>query len=364
MLSASKVSLEQFFDYCRKYHLPLAIYRLPNEKKVKIIAQKTSVIKKFSDHTAQKGFLFAPFKEDKTFKKIFIKPDIFCEADKLPDLNFSISPLTTTNKIVEKKQKEVTKTEFLKYLKNIKHEIRKNTFKKVVAARIVKKKIPANFNAVQFLKLLCKEYSNAFVSLVYTEDYGLWIGASPEIFLTTDKNEFKTNSLAGTKKNTALNKKTNWGNKETDEQKIVSDYIQNIFSKFTKENPQIDGPKTISAANLLHLRTTFIYKSIPFTKWEKVVQQLHPTPAVAGLPKLSSINFILKNEPQSRGFYSGYMGPVNLDNKINLFVNLRCMNVLGDSLIVYVGCGITADSKLEDEWIETKIKSETLLGLL
>ena len=55
---------------------------------------------------------------------------------------------------------------------------------------------------------------------------------------------------------------------------------------------------------------------------------------------------------------------LNLDKEVNLFVNLRCMNVLKNKLVVYVGCGITVDSNFTDEWKESEIKSETLLSLL
>ena len=155
-----------------------------------------------------------------------------------------------------------------------------------------------------------------------------------------------------------------WGRKEKEEQKIVSEYIIKAFKKVTKTKPAVLGPETIAAGNLLHLRTTFTFKGLAKNKWPEVVAQLHPTPAVAGLPKKESIAFINKHEQADRSFYSGYLGPVNLDNEVNLFVNLRCMQVLKNKLAVHVGCGITADSKPALEWKESKMKSQTLLGVL
>ncbi len=40
------------------------------------------------------------------------------------------------------------------------------------------------------------------------------------------------------------------------------------------------------------------------------------------------------------------------------------MKVLKNKLALFVGCGITADSKPSREWAETKIKTQTLLGVL
>jgi isochorismate synthase len=85
---------------------------------------------------------------------------------------------------------------------------------------------------------------------------------------------------------------------------------------------------------------------------------------VAGYPAKKAVEFILKNEGQSRSYYSGYLGPVNMDNQVNLFVNLRCMQVLDKQLAMHVGCGIVAGSNPEDEWKESALKTQTLLNVL
>lgn len=364
-----KVSLYQFFTYCHLRNLPFAFYRLPEGKVVKVIAQKESTLHRVSVNYSQsnlKGFLFSPFYENEEFAKIIIKPEIFCDANALVNRNFP--PPGNEIKVKDKNKKsklnEASKAQFIKYLRHIRKEIRRNNFKKIVAGRIVKQKKPKDFNVTEFFQLLCDKYPSAFVSLVFTKEYGLWIGVTPEILLTANKREFKTYSLAGTKECKKDGNKIGWGKKEKIEQRIVSDYIRETFESMTKEKPRIDGPKTICAGNLLHLRTTFTYDSIPYEQWQKVVQHLQPTPAVAGFPKQKAIDFIKKNEIGNRGFYSGYLGPVNLDKEINLFVNIRCMNVLKNKLIIHVGCGITAASKFEDEWRETKMKTQTLLSLV
>src|SRR5205807_1975632 len=100
-----------------------------------------------------------------------------------------------------------------------------------------------------------------------------------------------------------------WRKKEKREQKIVSDFILDAFKFFTSKKPEIIGPKTIQAGELSHLRTVFFYKGLKHELWEQAVETLHPTPAVAGVPKLQAIDFIMKHEKQNREFYSGYLGP-------------------------------------------------------
>ncbi|MDB5281194.1 MAG: isochorismate synthase [Bacteroidota bacterium] len=363
-----KVSLQQFFDYCGANNLPFAFYRLPGAKAIKAVAQKNPQLKKIADKKGllyAKGFLFAPFKEDEKFSSVLITAEVFADEQKLPELNFATDGKGTKEE--KFKLKEAGESSYKKLVKKIAGEINTGTYKKVVAARVAKKEKPKDFKVVSFFKNLCKKYPNVFVSLVYTPQYGLWIGASPEILLNVDSQGFKTYSLAGTISNKGTFKGGSlriWGKKEKEEQKIVSDYIIKAFKSVSKEPAVIKGPETMKAGKLLHLRTTFIYDAIPHSQWLQVVEQLHPTPAVAGLPKKEAIDFIVKHEKTERGFYSGYLGPVNLDREINLYVNLRCMKVLKNKLALFVGCGITGDSKPVDEWRESEAKTLTLLSAL
>lgn len=367
MTASNAITLNTFFDYCYAKQLPFAFYRLPGKSAIKVVAQRNAALKKFSggeDHIYEQGFLFAPFNETRDVQRLIIRNDIFCDADKLPKTDFAVEQISIGLPVYRQALKPQKKEGFKNYVRKIRRQIRKGNFKKIVAARVVKKRKPQNFSATAFFENLCAKYPNAFVSLVYTAEYGLWIGASPEILLEVNASGFKTYSLAGTKANTQWNSNTAWGEKEKEEQEIVTRYITGAFASVTKSPAKITGPETVEAGNLLHLRTTFLYDSIPHFNWQKIVEHLHPTPAVGGLPRQPSIEYILAHEKFERGFYSGYLGPVNLDEEINLFVNLRCMKVLKNKLALFVGCGITADSKPSREWTETKIKTQTLLGVL
>ena len=96
----------------------------------------------------------------------------------------------------------------------------------------------------------------------------------------------------------------------------------------------------------------------------KFIKELHPSPSVAGLPKTEAIEFIQKLEHHKREYYTGFLGPVNLDSQTNLFVNLRCMKLSDTSLILYAGAGITKDSDAELEWDETTQKLQAMLSVL
>jgi isochorismate synthase len=58
--------------------------------------------------------------------------------------------------------------------------------------------------------------------------------------------------------------------------------------------------------------------------------------------------------------YTGFWGPVNIENKSAVYVNLRCAQWFANGYVAYAGAGITADSIAANEWIETERKLEAI----
>ncbi len=142
------------------------------------------------------------------------------------------------------------------------------------------------------------------------------------------------------------------------EQLVVTDYINDILNKCCK-NISVSGPQEAIAGNVKHLKTSF--SAILNGSLWNLVSALHPTPAICGIPMNEAQQFIKGTERYDRKYYTGFLGPCNMDSKTNLFVNLRCAEVFSDSVNLYIGGGITKDSKPEKEWEETELKSKTLL---
>jgi isochorismate synthase len=199
------------------------------------------------------------------------------------------------------------------------------------------------------------------------------MGASPEILVKTyceqGQSYFSTIALAGTQKleQAEAIKNAAWKIKEIEEQAMVSRYIINCFKKIRLREFDEDGPKTVSAGNLLHLRTDFTVNmdQVNFPELGSVMLRLlHPTSAVCGQPKDSSVAFLKKHEGYDRGLYAGFLGPVNIREEVNIFVNLRCMQLFRKQALLYAGAGVTADSDPVKEWQETAMKMQTLQQLL
>ena len=333
-----------------RQHDVFALYSLPYSAAHFLIRQMDSNITQFnSESLQQQGFVIHPFKEDKTYPAVFIRKD---KLYKNPIIEF-----------YSNHKGSVASIDRQTYLEEVQDYIAatQQQYKKVIFSRIETIKLQTG-DLFQLFKTLKEMYKNAFVYLFNLPGIGCWMGASPEVFVTQNGDTYETVALAGTQRNLGIPlENVFWGEKEIEEQAIVERYIEEKLQQ-QKVNYQKTSPYTSQAGKLLHLKTKFRFR--PTSDLFNFFKVLHPTPAVCGIPKQAAKDFILQHEQHERGYYSGFLGPLNIENKSNLFVNLRCMQVFKDKFALYVGGGITADSIGEKEWDETEIKSQTLIDVI
>lgn len=396
--------------YLRQITLPLlwekavndqnavAIWKLPQKQIFHFLADisgKPSQVKvNFEDSVA--GFCFSPFLNDGGHQTFLLKNDYhftFNESNELIEnevftikehLFFEkILKLDSSSKPEIKSNSELsftgtslkTKSSFEEMVSLATEEIKNGFLQKVVASRKKEMKLARPLQVVETINKLARKYPNAFISAVYLPEFdSVWLGASPELLVSIDENGiFKTMSLAGTQSayehdgSKILPGHARWSQKEIEEQALVSRYIIECFKKVRVREYLENGPKTVEAGNLLHLQTDFVVdtNAIEFKQFSTVLLELlHPTSAVCGMPKAAALDFILKNENYNREFYCGFLGPININKASHVFVNLRTMKVLGDTVSFYAGAGLTEDSVPEKEWYETEMKMDTLYSVL
>jgi isochorismate synthase len=393
-VTSKDISEAEFFssllNYSQTNNYSIACWQLPHDGvRHVILSQKYQHVSK--DEWLEElpaGFIFAPFDKDK--ESLFLKAD-FCFSFKDDRLKNPESELETNsiNWFFDKVKhysknhpgpinlnaakstfSQPAKSDFIRLVEKSIEQIEKGGFEKVVPSRYKQIKLSAAFDVVAAFKNLCKVYPNALISFVSIPGIGNWLGASPELLVSVeDKTVFKTTALAGTKpyaENQNI-KTVAWTQKEIEEQALVERYIISCFKKIRLREYDEQGPKTIVAGNLMHLKSDFTVdmKATNFPQLGTVMLRLlHPTSAVCGMPLEAAHNFLLTHEGYDREFYAGYLGPVNIDNNIVIFVNIRCLQLTGDSAICYAGAGVTIDSVPEDEWNETELKFKTLLNVV
>lgn len=338
-----------------------AIYRLPNTDQIYLISGEAVAIDGAECSTFdQAGFIINPF--NKNSKKSSYK----IAGQEFKTSNTDINKLLSDLQLLPKPANIVStdRSTYNTQIAQIKDAIAKGKIDKAILSRTQviahnKAQLADQFSA------LCDKYPNVMISLVHMPSLCTWLTATPEVLIDITDGKLTTVSLAGTQldKGEPLNT-VSWGDKELDEQQIVSDYITQLLAKHVSDKVDIIGPETISTGQVLHLKTTFTAQVDDKTDLTAFLSAMHPTPAVCGKPKQAAMQLINAVEKHDRAYYAGYLGPVDTNGSTKLFVNLRCMQLFDGEAVLYLGGGITAGSDAELEWRETEIKADTLLKVL
>jgi len=333
-------------------NLPFVIFKKPNKKDVVGFFQKNDTLFEVTDFT-EKGFVLASFDGSQTI----IIPE---------NQSQRITAIFQKKEIVQAENQsdfanEFAKNNFIKLVSKGIQAIENNEFKKVVLSR--KESVDlVDFDLVAAFEKLVQLYPSTFVYCFFHPKVGVWLGATPEQLLKSDGKTVKTIALAGTQKDTGSNEII-WHKKEEEEQQFVTGYIVDIL-KNVASGILVSKPYSIRAGTIWHIKTDISGTLNSGFGLQNVIQLLHPTPAVCGLPKDQSKAFLLKNENYDRTFYTGFIGELNIENKTDLFVNLRCMEICDSQANLFMGCGITKDSNPEKEWEESINKSMTMKKVL
>jgi isochorismate synthase len=332
------------------------------------------------------GFVLHPFADQEDKKAFFIQANQYyrfnlaepISAEELPTwIQHSSEEVEPPSQTIEKlirsncsalgqNQTQGSEKESFIHLVNQGIEaISSGVLEKIVPARTKILNLPEGFDLGKTILKLINSYPNSFINFFHIPQVGTWLGASPEVLIETKGDFFYTMALAGTQPARGDNpmKSASWTQKEIEEQALVSRYIVDCFKKIRLREYEEHGPKTIIAGNLLHLRSDFKVnlKTTGFPQLGSVMLDLlHPTSAVCGMPRKAAHEFLQENENFDRSFFAGFLGPVNIESETSIYVNLRTANFRENQVILFAGAGVTEDSDPEKEWEETEMKCEII----
>jgi len=205
-------------------------------------------------------------------------------------------------------------------------------------------------------------YPEAFTFMYYIPGAGLWCGATPEVLIEAKGNNLKTMALAGTLpiREESLDDLP-WTAKERHEQGVIEEYVEEAFNELQLKYEKV-GPRTIKAGSMAHLQSIY---TIPQTKdVMRLIERLHPGPAICGRPQGLARKWIDDQEQHDREHYCGYLGPWEILGQQAIFIHLRSMRIYKNHYVLYLGGGITADSDITAEWDETELKAQTMLSVI
>lgn len=314
----------------------LLIYRLPKEKTP---VSKQGNFLRLKEGEKPAGFVVSDFLHEELF---YFKE----ESESKPDFDFHYSKEIPT--VISRRDYQLEAQAFLNSFPLL--GVEKGVFSRIKSTPFQGEK------ALDLFHLLEQTYPNAFCYLISSDEFGTWIGATPELLMNQEGMVCQTVALAGTH---GENEVHEWTPKELDEHAFVVDAIKESLERNECVEIESEGPYVVHAGPVQHLKTDFKALLTKPNAWS-IAMDLHPTPAVCGTPRRNAIEAIVTREMHDRKLYTGFIGLFQ-EGSTNLFVNLRCAQLFQDKAFLYVGGGYTIDSIPDMEWEETEHKAETLM---
>ncbi|MFV0420205.1 MAG: isochorismate synthase [Dysgonomonas sp.] len=354
-------------DLLIKQNTSFAIYRLPYQQEpILIIGNKhnTQIVYSIKELNNLKGFVIAPFKITEEKPIVCIQPELIISGCK--NIAVFFQDMEDKSTIENTSLIEQSDSHYLAYksaFDKFSQALSADEFKKLVLSH------PSDYQAhskIPFYSILEKAmeaYPSSFIYLCHTAQTGTWVGSTPELLLKGMGADWQTVALAGTQERKSSHSDYEWDSKNLLEQELVSGYIKQLLESY-KLNYTQHSSLTAEIGELAHLKTAFSFQLKDSLQLFNLLESLHPTPAVCGLPKEKAYSFILNEEGYDRSYYSGFIGYLDLEQETSLYVNIRCMNIDSARLRLYAGGGLLASSELDSEWKETEAKLQIMLSLL
>lgn len=248
--------------------------------------------------------------------------------------------------------------------------IEEKKLNKIVLAQALDVNYPINIDLIESLNNLRRRHPDCYIFSTSNGKNSHFIGASPERLISIHDRQLITDALAGSaprgnnlSEDTELAQKLLSSDKERREHQLVIEFITQRLRQIGL-NPQIAPLEILQLSNIQHLRTP-IYTQVPaHINPLDIVSQLHPTPAVAGVPTEFACEQIRLFETFDRSLYAGPIGWVDCQGNGEFIVGIRSALIEGHKARLYAGAGIVAGSDPDKELAEIQLKLQSLFKAL
>jgi menaquinone-specific isochorismate synthase len=251
---------------------------------------------------------------------------------------------------------------FAAHVEALTRAIAEGRLSKVVAARRSEARFATSIDPRIVLERLGKGYRGC-TRFAFMCAGAAFVGATPERLVRKRGVELRTEAMAGSVAKggaaTLLG-----SDKDRREHELVAADIAARLAPLSEHVTRADVPTVHELPNVLHLRTPIEARLKPGVHVLDLVDALHPTPAVGGVPAEDALERIVALEETPRGWYSGPFGWVDRAGDGEMVVALRSGLLRGDRAYLYGGAGIVAGSEPDAEYEETALKLRPLLEAL
>jgi len=223
--------------------------------------------------------------------------------------------------------------------------------------------------AYQALRIINPAPYSAFLNT----PHGTVMSSSPERFLRLARGQVETRPIKGTRpraghprRDAELAEALRSSAKDRAENVMIVDLLRNDLSK-NCELGSVKVPRLFeveSFATVHHLVSTVTGRLRQGRDALDLLRGCFPGGSITGAPKLRAMQIIEELEPHRRGVYCGAIGYLGYDGNMDTNIAIRTLVYSGGVIRFWVGGGIVADSRLEDEYQETFDKAAAMLRLL
>lgn len=265
---------------------------------------------------------------------------------------------------------EIAKDNYMQAIANVTDKINKGEAEKVVIARSVQLNFADEVPAVTALHHISNEQQESY-HFGLQKDGQLFFGATPERLIEISNGRAYSACVAGSIKrgksaveDRALGEELLGDHKNREEHQYVVNMISQVFQTFCTNIVMPKAPKLMKIRDIQHLFTPIEGTVEQGTDIFSLVQALHPTPALGGVPTNVSMEIIRSEENMDRGYYAAPIGWTDTAGNGEFAVAIRSALLDGDRAYLYAGGGIVADSNPNQEYDETWVKFRPVMRAL
>jgi menaquinone-specific isochorismate synthase len=301
---------------------------------------------------------------DQDFSPIAVATEIWKALQDIRSLGVSFeSSQSPTQSFQAFTSPDQFKTSVLRALETI--ETR--AIQKIVLALSYEVKASEKFDVVMSLHRLRQLYQGCYIFACNNDRGETFLGASPERLVKVYDRKVETDALAGSaprgetpESDLYLAQQLLLSEKDRHEHQLVIDFITKKLMELGLDPKMLDAT-LLQLPNIQHLHTP-IHAVIPRSVHIlDLVAALHPTPAVAGVPRDLACTQIQQLETFDRSRYAAPIGWVDGYGNGEFAVGIRSAIVAGDRAQLFAGAGIVKGSNPEKELAEVQLKLQALL---
>ncbi len=242
--------------------------------------------------------------------------------------------------------------------------IRDGAFQKIVAARSSRVELAAPLETAAVLRRLSQGLRSS-TRFAFCRSHSTFIGATPERLITRRGRSIATEALAGSIASGAEGAGILLrSDKDLEEHQLVVDELVRRLGPLCEHLDVDPSPRVRELRDVLHLLTPITATLAEPRHVLELVEELHPTPAVGGVPTEIAMQWISRHELFSRGWYAAPVGWFDAEGDGDFAVALRSCVLRGAEAFLFAGAGIVGDSDPQLEYTETELKEQALLTAL